>query len=233
MELLEGCEREACVPAPEVPPDAPLRLRRLEPDSGSGCRAPAEAFIRERFFARYGADVRHFMPTLLQLETADGTLQSAVGMRGAASGTLFLERYLDRPVEVEIAARFAVRPRRDRIVEVGNLAARGAGHARLLIVSLTELLLADGFEWVVFTGTPEVLNSFRRLDLVPLAIAPADPARMGEELADWGTYYASRPQVMAGDIRGGHARLMAGGSCRRLLPPAVHAPLGGRRAGYL
>ena len=89
---------------------------------------------------------------------------------------------------------------REEIVEVGNLAAFGSASARLLIVALTDLLVARGFRWVVFTGTPALLNSFRRLAPEPLALAPADPARMGEELADWGSYYASRPQLMAGEI---------------------------------
>lgn len=233
MELLEGCDLAPPGSALDAPTGAALRLRRLGPDARAACRGAAEAFIRDRFLARYGARVRHFMPTLLQLETAAGIVQGAVGIRAAGSETLFLERYLDRSVEAEIAGRFAIHPPRQRIVEVGNLAARGAGYARLLIVSLTELLLADGFEWVVFTGTPEVLNSFRRLGLVPLPLAPAAPSRMGDELADWGTYYATHPQVTAGDIRGGHARLVAGGMYRRLPRPPVHSPLGGRLAAQL
>ncbi|HAB87069.1 MAG TPA: thermostable hemolysin, partial [Pseudomonas sp.] len=92
----------------------------------------------------------------------------------------------------------------------------GSASARLLIVALTDLLVAQGFRWVVFTGTPALLNSFRRLALEPLALAPADPARMGEDLADWGSYYASRPQLMAGEILPGHQRLLQLGIYARL-----------------
>jgi len=50
---------------------------------------------------------------------------------------------------------------------VGNLAADSPGAARLLIVALTDLLVALGFRWVTFTGTPPLLNSFQRLGLTP------------------------------------------------------------------
>lgn len=182
----------------------------------SVARIGIETFIRERFATRYGARIRHFMPTLLQLEDAHGVRVGAVGLRSAAAEPLFLERYLDRPVEVEIARRSCTPVARSQIVEVGNLAARGAGHGRLLIVALTSLLASQGYDWVVFTGTSELLNSFGRLDLGPLRLADADPARMGDERADWGSYYDSQPQVMAGSVGRGHTCLLGRGVYHRL-----------------
>lgn len=201
--------------------DPALTLRALGRSQGCAGSAAAEAFIRERFAARYGARVRHFMPTLLQLEDDSGMRHGAVGVRSAALESLFLERYLDRPVETEIARQSGFSPARERIIEVGNLAARGDGHARLLIVALTALLVARGFDWVVFTGTLEVRNSFSRLDLGPFPLGEADPARMGDELADWGSYYDSHPMVMAGNIRRGHERLLNMGVYHQL----AHQPL--------
>ncbi|PAU54667.1 thermostable hemolysin [Pseudomonas sp. PIC25] len=179
-------------------------------------RALLEAFIRERFAEHYGARVRHFMPCLLGLESADGAVRGAVGLRAAGEAPLFLERYLDRPIE-QVIAGYSGQPiaRRD-IVEVGNLAALGAGAARLLIVALTDLLVACGFRWVTFTGTPALLNSFQRLELSPLSLGPADPVCLGAEQADWGSYYANHPQVMAGEILGGHQRLVQMGVYPRL-----------------
>ena len=46
--------------------------------------------------------------------------------------------------------------------------------------------------------------------------------RMGDELADWGSYYATGPQVMVGDILAGHRRLQALGVYRRLGYQARH-----------
>lgn len=190
-------------------------LRYAQPRHGER-RALLEAFIRERFAEHYGARVRHFMPCLLGLESKDGAVRGAVGLRAAGEAPLFLERYLDRPIE-QVIAGYSGQPiaRRD-IVEVGNLAALGAGAARLLIVALTDLLVACGFRWVTFTGTPALLNSFQRLELSPLPLGAADPACLGDEQADWGSYYANHPQVMAGEILGGHQRLVQMGVYPRL-----------------
>ena len=189
---------------------------------GSARRAALEQFIRQRFEQQHGARIRHFMPCLFSLENQAGQLLGAVGVRSAGSGPLFLERYLDEPIQNAIGARLGhTEPDRDELVEVGNLAADSPGAARLLIVALTDLLVALGFRWVTFTGTATLLNSFQRLGLAPIALGEADPARMGEELVDWGRYYDSRPWVMAGDIHGGHQRLLQMGAYPRL----GHQPL--------
>ena len=189
---------------------------------GSARRVALEQFIRQRFELQHGARIRHFMPCLFSLENQAGQLLGAVGVRSAGSGPLFLERYLDEPIQNAIGARLGhTEPGRDELVEVGNLAADSPGAARLLIVALTDLLVALGFRWVTFTGTPTLLNSFQRLGLTPIALGEADPARMGEELADWGSYYDNRPLVMAGDIHGGHQRLLQLGAYPRL----GHQPL--------
>lgn len=189
---------------------------------GSARRAALEQFVCQRFEQQHGARIRHFMPCLFSLENQAGQLLGAVGVRSAGSGPLFLERYLDEPIQNAIGARLGhIEPGRDELVEVGNLAADSPGAARLLIVALTDLLVALGFRWVTFTGTPTLLNSFQRLGLAPIALGEADPARMGEELVDWGRYYDSRPWVMAGDIHGGHQRLLQMGAYPRL----GHQPL--------
>ena len=182
----------------------------------SAQREAFEQFIRQRFDEAHGARISSFMPDLFGLHDAEQQLSAVCGARLAVEQPLFLEQYLDAPVE-QIIARLAERPVvRDEIVEVGNLAAVGAGHARLLIVALTDVLVALGFRWVAFTGTSTLLNSFQRLGLSPLSLGIADPACMGDDLADWGSYYATRPQVMVGDIYAGHQRLQAMGIYRRL-----------------
>jgi hypothetical protein len=184
-----------------------LCLQLAQADAGER-RAALERFIRQRFAEHYQARVRHFMPCLLGLHDENGAVQGAVGLRSAQRRPLFLERYLDEPIEQAVSQRCGREVTREEIVEVGNLAAFGNASARLLIVALTDLLVAQGFRWVVFTGTPALLNSFQRLALDPLPLGLADPTRMGEELADWGSYYASRPQLMAGEILPGHQRLL-------------------------
>ncbi|MGL1834307.1 thermostable hemolysin [Rhodocyclaceae bacterium SMB388] len=201
-------------------------LRRVGPTAPARDRAALEGFIGDRFAERYGARIRHFMPELLGLEDGAGQLRASVGLRDAGSESLFLERYLDHPVECEIRAACGYTPPRERIVEVGNLAARSGGAARVLIVALTDLLAAEGFDWVVFTATPEVVNSFHRLELEPMALGDAQAARMGAELAHWGSYYDAHPQVMAGHIVRGRERLSSADLLRQVVIRARHVSFG-------
>lgn len=187
-----------------------LSRRRLElvPLSDTAAQQAAIDFIRRRFSLAHQARVSHFMPQLFGLQSEDGSLHGAAGCRRADSGALFLERYLDVPIEQAIFERSGIQVERHQIVEVGNLAAEGAGTARTLIVKLTRQLALQGFRWVTFTGTQEVLNSFYRLGLAPQSLGLADPARMGESLADWGRYYDSQPQVVFGEILPAHRQLL-------------------------
>lgn len=173
---------------------------RLVPVLAGPPRRAAEAYIQRRFSEQHEARVTHFMPNLLCLQAADGILHGAVGLRGAGEGALFLEQYLDGPIEQAIRAHFGHDVVREEIVEVGNLAADGRGTARRLIVELSGWLESGGFRWVAFTGTPALLNSFQRLGLPLTRIASADPARVGAQRSAWGRYYDLRPQVMVGEI---------------------------------
>ena len=182
-------------------------------------RAAVHDFIRDRFAAHYQADVRHFMPCLFGLEADDGSLHGAVGCRSAATQPLFLEHYLDEPIEDLIAARVGTTVDRTDVVEVGNLAARGAGMSRLLIVALTRLLATEGVRWVGFTGTPALINSFRRLGIALHGLAPADPRRLGVDRdqwrAEWGSYYDAGPQVMVAEVPGADLTLATAGTYRQ------------------
>lgn len=174
---------------------------------GDAGRAGLEAFIATTFLANYGARIRHFSDVLVGFRGADGAWTAGLGYSLAGAEPLFLEHYLDGPVEAEIAARLGRPVVRGEIVEVGNLAASHAGAARALIIGTTTLLHNMGLHFVTFTATTSLLNSFSRLQLRPQVLAPADPARLPEGGRDWGTYYATQPQVMFGDIRYGYTEL--------------------------
>lgn len=182
-------------------------------------RAAVQDFVRDRFAAHYQASVHHFMPCLFGLEADDGSLHGAVGCRSAATQPLFLEHYLDEPIEDLIAARSGEMVERADVVEVGNLAARGAGLSRLLIVALTRLLATEGVRWAGFTGTPALINSFRRLGIKLHGLGPADPSRLGVDRdrwrAEWGTYYDAGPQVMVAEVPGADRALSSAGTYRQ------------------
>jgi len=170
----------------------------VEPD-----RAEVEALIRQRFQASYGARLESLMPRLFTVADPTGRTLCAFGLREAATGPLFMERYLDEPVERAIEPHAGKRVPRRLIVEVGNLVAEPGG-ARATIVMLTRYLHATGFEWVVFTGVATLRAAFLRLGLRPFLLAPADPRRLSSgELASWGRYFTARPQVMGGHVAAG------------------------------
>lgn len=178
-------------------------------------RVQLESFVHQRFADTYGAHVRHYLPQLLSVRQ-NGALQAVVGLRPASASPLFLEQYLDLPACTQIRMRSGMPVLREQMVEVGNLAALAPGAARVLIIALTHYLAAHGFIWVVFTGTAMLLNSFQRLALSPIDLGMAEPARLGEQQAEWGSYYATQPRVMAGYIPEGLAQLEQHGVFQRL-----------------
>jgi hypothetical protein len=185
-------------------------------------RGAFEAFIQQRFRKAHGADIRHFMPELFGMHNGGGQLCAVAGVRRAHLGPLFLERYLDEPIEplINTAADHPVD--RSAIVEVGNLAASDTGSARLSIIAMTYLLAMGGLQWVTFTGNIGLVNSFHRLGLKPLTLCAADPDRLGDERQHWGSYYESKPWVHVGNIRAGFVHLSNIGLFSRLgLPTSI------------
>jgi len=166
-------------------------------------RDSCESFIAARFQRAYGARVRHFSPHLLGIRDALARWRAVSGYTPADGQTLFLEQYLDASIEVELALRTGHPVARESIVEIGNLAVASPGMARLLIPLFARHLHRLGYQWVVFTATRELRNTFARLGLKPLAIAAADPARLADGDGNWGSYYANEPIVMAGKISHG------------------------------
>lgn len=184
-------------------------------------RSELEHFIHDCFAAAHHADVHHYLPELLALHDSHGRLIASAGMRPASSGPLFLEHYLDEALEIAVARVAGVSPGRECMVEVGNLASLSAGSARIMIIAVTWLLAARGLQWVAFTGASTLVNSFQRLGLVPTVLAAADPDRLGDQVSDWGTYYAQHPQVFIGSIGHGFEALSKAGVFERLGLPSI------------
>jgi len=171
-------------------------------------RLSLQNYIAAVFLKNYGAQVHTFCDMLIGCRDTDGNWIAALGYSLARNGQTFLEQYLDAPLENAIAAHVRTPVCRQHIVEVGNLAASQVGAARVLIVGMTRYLREQGLIWVSFTATPALLNSFTRLRLKPHVLCVADPARLADGGKSWGTYYATRPSVMFGDIRSGYAELV-------------------------
>jgi hypothetical protein len=191
---------------------------------GDPRRAAAETFVAQVYRARYGARLTVFMPQLLAWRDDAGALRAVVGLRHGGDAPLFVEQYLDVPADAAVAAALGRAVAREALVEVGNFAACSAGDARAVIVHLTERLHAAGVRWVLFAATRQLRNAFDRLHLATVELADADPARLGEGSADWGTYYDAQPKLMFGDVAAGHAYLRRSGRLRREAPVPSFQP---------
>lgn len=178
-----------------------------------------QTYIQAAYTLEFNARIPHFLPCLLGLYRADGVLVGACGLNLASAGALYLEQYLEHPVEAAIETRLGVRPARHRIIEVGNLACSEPGHARLMFAALCRLLCDNALDYVVFTGTAKLRNSFTRLRLNPVELAPAQAHQVGEDASAWGEYYRCQPKVMAGDINQGREVLAQSSLLLNLLGP--------------
>jgi len=132
---------------------------------------------------------------------------SASGFRPACGEQLFLEKYLDEPVESLLSRQIGKNINRRSVIEVGNLASDCPGSSRLMIMAMNCLFDQQGFGWVVMTGTNELLNIFTNLQLEPLLLVQAEAYRLDDEQYDWGRYYTHCPRVMAGNVKSGHQEL--------------------------
>ncbi len=178
-------------------------------------RLEVERTIRRRFRSTHGARVSRFLPHLLILEGHHGRVTGTAGYRIAADEELFVEVYVDAPIEVLLERRLGLRPPRASIVEVGNLTSVSSDGARELIRAIAFHLHRCDFQWAVFTATSMLLNTLRKLDLLPYGLAAADPARLGREAREWGRYYHLSPQVVAGSLKL---------ACQRLSGRPIYSP---------
>jgi len=170
-------------------------------------RHVVECFIRDVFARRFAARLDTLLPNLVASRDAAGGIHAAAGYRSAGAERLFLEQYLDAPIEQIVYANYGERIERAKIVEVGNLATVGGRSAVRLVANLIPHLMLQGFRWVVFTGNDAVRNLFQRLHLFPFAICTANPASLGDAGSAWGSYYDHHPIVMAGRLYDGAATI--------------------------
>ena len=162
-------------------------------------RSGVEAFLEGAYGRAFHGRIRNHYPYLMSLRDGQGAIQAAVGFRFADSGELYLEQYLDQPIELALAAHFGV-VSRSQIVEVGNLAARDPAASLRLFLALAQRLHLSGATHVVATATRQLRRTFSRLGLDPTPLTRADPARLADGGADWGAYYEREPEVLAGAI---------------------------------
>ncbi|MBU3693995.1 MAG: hypothetical protein FGM40_04110 [Rhodocyclaceae bacterium] len=193
---------KALLPAPEAPRGGLHQsehggedCRITVMDAAHADRGRAEALIRDVYRERYDARIHSWMPFLAAHRNRNEVL-AAAGFR-PASEALYLEHYLDQPVEQAIASHTRRAPARHSIVEVGHLASRRGGAGAMLLLDLADHLHRSGFDWLVNTATADTRRLILGLRAAPLALAAADPTRLPDRGAAWGHYYDHQPVVLA------------------------------------
>ena len=193
-EALRAVPRER--PACRRPLGSSLRLAAAE--SGSSERAEIESFVGDAFVRKHDATVTSFMPTLLSFRDPAGALRGAVGLRGAGDQPLYLEQYLDQPVESAIASAMRGPVHRREVVEVGNLAGANCRAAVRMVALLPAYLLAHHYQWIVFTATSAVREILLGFGAPLIELARAESTRVALGSDQWGRYYDTDPRVFAG-----------------------------------
>lgn len=179
--------------------------------AGEPGRAELEAYVQARFASKHGAQVRSFMPTLVAFRNRRGELSGVTGIRGADESPLYLEHYLDQPIEARLLAalraqspdwsvdRGGIRAiRRDEIVEVGNLAGASCRAAVRMVAQLPLFLMQRRYAWIVFTATSAVRQILQGFGAPLIELGRADPASVAGANDAWGRYYETDPRVFAG-----------------------------------
>ena len=190
----------AAVPRERAAVRRPLgrALRLLSVEAGSPERLELEDFVGAAFKRKHDATVTSYLPTLLSFRDPAGALRGVVGLRGAGGHRLYLEQYLEQPVETAIAAATGRSVCREQVVEVGNLAGTNCRSAVRMVALLPSHLLARDFRWIVFTATSAVRGILLGFGAPLIDLARADGARVANAGDAWGRYYDTDPRVFAG-----------------------------------
>lgn len=173
-------------------------LRLAEAGAASPERAELETFVRTAFQRKHDASVASFMPTLLSFRDPGGELRGVIGLRSAAPKPLYLEQYLEQPIEAAILAATGRAVQRGEVVEVGNLAGANCRAAMRMVAALPSYLLARDYRWIVFTATNAVRGILQGFGAPLVELARADGSRVAGGDDRWGRYYESDPRVLAG-----------------------------------
>ncbi len=187
----------------------PLRQTRsgiVQASDGDYRHKIACEFTRDQYHLRFQCELRDFYPNTISLYEMD-ELVAVAGYRGAGSAPLFLERYLDLPIETCIQNTFATPTKRHEIVELGGFAALNRKAAFRLMASVAPVLKKLGFKVLACTANKPIQNCLTRLGLNPAFISEATAKDAKSSASNWGSYYTGQPRVLAGNITAGIYKL--------------------------
>lgn len=156
--------------------------------------------VTRRYLHVYGAQVRAFYSETMAV-SREGNPRAVLGYRRAGAEKLFLERYLDAPVETCVSQALGRPMPRESVIEIGSLAADDA-FAMVALWASAANDLGGSCEVAVATLTAPLRRMFTRIGVPLHVLAAATLERVGDT-GEWGSYYESEPMVCAGLIAPG------------------------------
>ncbi len=160
-------------------------------------REKIENFVYLGFKSHYQADIQHFLPNLVSIETGD-QLQSVIGFRSAKTQRLFIEQYLHSPIESFFNEENI---ERSQIAEFGNLFGTNRASTLQLFIITFLSLAQSGFKKLAFCATPQVKTMFDRFAVATQHLGTASPEQIGSQIQHWGSYYDTKPELFAIDVK--------------------------------
>jgi hypothetical protein len=163
-------------------------------------RQRVEGFLEAAYARAFDSSLRRHFPVLLSVEDGSGTVQAAAGIRFARDHALYLEQYLDDPIEVAGAQALLQGVARDEIAEIGNLSSESPIASVRLFLAIAEYLAGEGCAYAAATATRQLRRKFGRMGFATCQLAEARASRLAPGADDWGRYYAREPAVLLGAI---------------------------------
>ncbi len=164
----------------------------------SADRAEIEQFIIKTFHHTFGADIRRFKPYLMSLRDLDHKLIGVCGLHSATKEKLFIEHFLEMPIEAVLSTHTGHTVNRTDIVEIDNFSIEDLEMSRYLVTAINDQLYFTAKQWAVLTATPALRDVFIDLGLCPEVLADADDGLLSsEDRKVWGNYFDQAPQILA------------------------------------
>jgi hypothetical protein len=168
--------------------------------------------IEETYQSAFSVRIETHYPRLVGVFNSEGALNAAAGWRSAHEDALFIEHYLDEPIELILARRLKKAIARREVAEIGSFATRGAGGAAQLCGALALRMHEEGVRYAVATATRRLRRAFHAFGFGAHELAPAHQARMPDCGRGWDGYFAHDPALVWGCVENGLVRAAALGA---------------------
>lgn len=158
-------------------------------------------YIEQQYARCYNAKITCDYDDLIVVRDRNKQPLAAAGFRAAGMAekqqSLYLESYLDQPLECLLSEQYQTEIKREELVEIGNFVATNNRAAFILMQHLWSWLQSHGYIYALLTCT-ELLE--RRLRGLPVTVLSTAQASRVSNPQQWGSYYQQNPKVMVGKL---------------------------------